>query len=109
MWLDPGLSVLEGVVGTVRSVGEASKRERRNAVLRQYRERNREKLRAYHRDYYHRTGQKDKRAARRRARTGIERAKARTRNRMRYWRDPERFRAAARERMRGVYARRKAG
>lgn len=104
----PTAAILRGLVGTVRSVGEADRKARINAVSRMWNERNRDKVRAYHREYYHRTNQKAKRAARRKARSGVELAQSRARNRMRYWRDPERFRAAARERMRALYARRKA-
>ncbi len=93
-WLLPDSGFLAGLGGEVRTVGEPPLRERKRARDRLYRERNRDRLRAYHRALYH-AKRREKARAYELATRERDRSKRRQQARARYWSAPEKYRAEA--------------
>ena len=95
-WLLPSPEDVRALRGSYRTVGKRPVTERRRVQARMWYAKNRERLQAYHRAYYH-AKRKGKVVAK------LNRAKRNVSARARYWRNPEKFRAEARARMAGRY------
>lgn len=93
-WLLPDSTFLAGLEGFVRTVGEPTEHAKKLARDRLYRERNRDRLRAYHRALYH-AKRKEKAKAYYQATRERDRLKRRAQQRARYWADPVKYRAQA--------------